>query len=467
MSDKRYDLSIRKFKDLIKNKSYSVVKYYCEAGECAFVELESPFYQKRFFMYIPSQYKMKVSEIDGDIQHIHEVDINTNSKQLDYWRTISEVDFVSISSHCLYYVQSDLIRCFELLSKPYDSTKNIKDIEDEKSVDQIKELEKRSAKYIDRIKGDREALDVDDYKTQMVHVNPSKSKVNIVFEDDNGDVVSEDNPIEQMIEEAKREKHPIITHKIEKERKDEKKERKDEKKERKDEKKDEKLLLSTDEETSEEFEVINKKNNEPLSTSTEEEEFVLKISNKEKPDFLQSDSDNGSKSEDSQMFFFSSSEEEPGLLQIEPSFIVDNDDFEIGQMYICVNLKTFFEVVKTFDDELSRKYSILQQKEEEENEKRFREVLEMIDEYKKKLFDEYSKISAKNREEYQKIKRLSKILIATKQKIESEPYNEELQKIYNDSLNLLTDLNASVVERRDMIFGLISDTRLYLKELLL
>ena len=683
--EKRYDLSVNKFNDIIRSKTYKIISYYCLGkDECIFVELESPFYQKRFYIYIPPQYKMIVKKLYDEngnpheserVQYIKESDPRTNAKQVEYWKNISDIDFISVSSYCIYHIQSKMtrpktsfgsqaiaakhhegIKCYELTQTPYygddrggrdgrgdgrgddrrddgrgndrrgDGRGNDRRGDGrgkERHEDQVERLEKMSRGYLDRVKGDREVIDVVRPK-EMKAVVPDNSNVNIVFHDDDGAVIDDNNPIEQMMAAKKGESSAETSVEMERE-KEKERERERESEPGKGEVSVKPLLQNLQQQralprhqqlrgtppplpsSSTVAVPVQRKNKvssfsktlqpkiaqaatntqatkparanaavqkpPPLPpsqtavhsqsgatkvtqakkvipsflptrspsgsggddtsdslhnssetvTSGDDKEFTLDfkgpvLGGKGKSvafsdakiefsdTFMQSDSEEGhsegngddghgadghgddghvdgldgkrdefggedddDKSEERDLYFFSSTEEEDDGMtnQLNPSDFFENDNFEIGQMYVCVNLKLFFENIKTFDDELVRQYMILQQKEEEENEMRFREILAMFDKTKAQISEEYANICSSNRDDEAKIRRLSKIVTATKQRLDEEGRdNAELLTIYEESKKVLRELNMHVVERRDRIFDLISNTSSYLKDAL-
>lgn len=390
MSAKRNTLSINKFKELVENKNYKIVKYYCVGvDDCLFVELESPFYQKIFFIYINPQYKLSVPS-NEEIQYIRDIS-NTPLIQTTYWKSIADVDFVSVSTYYMAYVTHlGEHHSYELLEEPYEEIKKPDDV--------IANLEQRAQQFNINHKSGRSLVTPHD----NLKVVQQQKNVNIVFQDDRGNAVDADNPVEQMIEHAKREK-------------------------------DVELVTRSPQQVNDGFNSLSK--------------------------------DEGG---DEVLMFSSSSEENLGLVPIKPySVIEEEEECDVGQIYICVDIKKFFQNIKSFDEYLTVQYDTLYAKEEDVNRANFQEIMSMIDVYKDSLKREYDNINAQNKEDMKQMKRLSKVLIQTNNTLKADPANEGLQQVYSESYALLRGVNSRIIERRDRLFCFINDSKAYLKDLMI
>lgn len=387
----RHNLSKEKFESMVSNEKYTILNYYCiEDRDTKFVEIESPFNQKIFFIRIPSKFQLFAPK-SASIIYMKEIDPDEDS--VAYWNSFKELQFIVISSIYLTYVdpKKEVIRTFELQSEPLRS-----------KIDPIKLLEKKTKRFIvEKKKGDHEIIKDPFAECTDDETNDEKKpKPEIVFEDNEGNVIDDNDPVQKM---------------------------------------------------------LDKKGSESSDDDTEE------VLGDDEGDGPPDDDDNP-------LFYFSSEEDDFGQVQLESKRIKDVHDeiqeHSVGQFYICVDLKYFFDHVKTFDDDIARQYSIIQKREEEENEKRFNNVLELIDQYKEYLKTEYKTLTMENITDSEDLRRLSRITVGTKKKLKNSPNNEELKNLYNQSMSMVEDIHSRIMERRDKISELLLDTKTYIDELM-
>ena len=392
----RHTLSKEKFESMISDEHYTILNYYCiDDRDTKYVEIESPFNQKIFFIRIPSKYHL-VAPKSGSIIYMKEIDYDKNDENVAYWNTFntSSLQFVIVSAVYFTHVNSkeENIRKYEMTNEPI----RVK-------IDPIELLEKKTRRFIrEDKKGDKEIIKdpftecTDDETTEGPSGPNGPQKAKIVFQDDEGNQVSKNDPIEKMLD--------------------------------------------------------GKRGSE--SSESEDEEDDTEGDGKEYK---------GDKTDP--LFYFSSEEDDYGQVQLESRKI--KEEYSVGQFYICVDLKYFFDHVKTFDDELARQYSVVQKHEENENEKRYHDVLELLDKYKEYLKKEYTSLQEENRSDTEQLRRLSRITVGTKNKLKVDPNNEELKKLYIESMKMVEDIHSRIMERRDKVCELLLDTKMYVDELMI
>lgn len=402
----RHDLDVQKFESLIKSKQYRVIRYYCEGkNSCRFAEIESPFYQKRFFVCIEKPYTLKVhrSAPIHYLNRLDDTDEDAPRQQAQYWKSVSEIDFVSISSRYFVYGIDDSIEYYELSVEPFESVNSrenkVQDFEEDvrTHVETTEPLHERSD---DHERSDETETDVAERSDEKVSVR---------------------NLLGRDVHERSGEIEPLHEHRAE----------------RSDEKVNVHNLLRYD-----------------SGTSSEDQESE------------HGDSSESDESERDMFYFTSSSEDEDvGDMQLIPADIF-SADYTIGQLYVCVGLKYFFSNAREFDEELVRRYGILHTRESDENEKRLENVFTLMDTLKGKLQTDFNEMTSQNREDQQHLHRLSKIIVKTTTMLKETPDNEKLLKTYRDSYHMIKDVNQRLVERRDVLFSLLNYSSMYMKELI-
>lgn len=175
----------------------------------------------------------------------------------------------------------------------------------------------------------------------------------------------------------------------------------------------------------------------------------------ESEDGIDSDGDSDEEEDDEMNFYDYDDEEEVELC------IVDDLECEsdIGQIFLCINLKLLFKRIKSFNKELNQAYIQLEENQMVVNNQKNEENIKMIDDFKVKYEEEYTRLVEENKKDNDQIKRLSSIVSSIKTD------TEEANKINTQSLELIKELSEEVIERRDKIHNLLVGVNQYLNDL--
>ena len=189
-------LSLTKLVALLDKKSFTIVSCYCENEEVRFMEVQSPFYQKTFFIYIPTKYKLLTNGEYKNLK-IYLKTIN-DERQVDYIAEIKgnlHCDILAISSNsmCLCLDKGEILHYSFNVQGESERSDNVK-LEETKIDKLIKVSEETientivkksfNSKNLKKIKGSSEKNQGD--------------KVELVFEDDDGSPI--DYPIQEIME---------------------------------------------------------------------------------------------------------------------------------------------------------------------------------------------------------------------------------------------------------------------------
>jgi hypothetical protein len=175
-------LSISKFRDITDKYKYIIVNIYSIGTSAKFVELKSPHHYRTFYVYVPSRYKMNVS----DSMHIHETNYSDIQKQyIDLYTDINNVVFIGPRGILHVPTKTD-IRYYKFGYVEVPEEKTEEDIVDEIE-DKFKDLKS-------------DITSVDDYEFEVVQVGNDADDDTLIFEDASGNVIEKGSNLEKIID---------------------------------------------------------------------------------------------------------------------------------------------------------------------------------------------------------------------------------------------------------------------------
>lgn len=196
---KRIPLSFRKFGQLLEKYHYKITRIYITGDDCRFVEVKSPRLHKLFYIGIPPRYKVSFDDSFDEeyLYSIYKTD-SENRYQKSYINIFGDIlpcDVICVSSNTICHFDRDMNDFsyfkFGELDEPEDDDIPLED-DDPPQENLVKSLED---KFKD-VKAKHSEVEM-----EFVEEEPPQKDdaIDLVFEDEDGNPIEPDTPIDQML----------------------------------------------------------------------------------------------------------------------------------------------------------------------------------------------------------------------------------------------------------------------------
>lgn len=406
MDPKRIPLSFEKFQSLIKKHKYEINHLFVYHNELRFAKIRSPRYGKIFFIYVPIKFFVKISASDTFVRpytstKIYDDPTFQNKNQQAYFELFKKgIDF------SILCVSSKNILFFDIvkgLTENYVFEDKSPAVEEKpvKTIDKIKSLEEDFKKVKTKV--------IEDDEIEFVERTPpaTDEKVDIVFEDEDGNEIEQGGDIEKLMifpsTKINITKDKIVTLT-----------------------RPSNVIPSALDPEPEES-AGDKPKSEHASES-EEDEHASEDSESEHA----SDESESDELEDIESVITEESEEDEiqkGKLRVNdlPDTLLQ-ESIEVGNVYLVFDLTNIFKYLNSpvtkitsasgesqdvsFENMLIDKYAALDYNEISAREEKMREIHRLMDEFKISTFDKLYKMQEKEEEIRGNLARLSNVLMS-------------------------------------------------------
>ncbi len=213
-------LSLEKLSNLFQRHKYILVAAYCEEANIRFLECRTPKQQKTFIVYLPPKYTMYLSEkYLLNRFNVTPTNLPPSPRQIQFMSDMKgpllECDLLTISSQmvCMYRNSGDT-ECYLIVDENEDKSSETEDEE----IDEITQLEQKTVKVLQKVKPGAQLPKIpiheetegltegrqneetecqsegqtnDNTEGQSTEETDGHDKIELVFEDDNGEVFDE------------------------------------------------------------------------------------------------------------------------------------------------------------------------------------------------------------------------------------------------------------------------------------
>ena len=467
MATTEVNLSINKFLDLMRTYDYILVSVYCENDKVIFFECRSPKYQKTFIIYISKTYSIKIP----DTIKKHKITLLQSLPSPEHIEFLSningpllECDLVSISSSqiCIFHNSGDIY--YYLFGDNDSDIKKVQSDEENENENEVDNLIKNASKVLHKIDPNiniqtekpkpksKKKIETLPFKKEEVSLSKSKTLSFKKEEDSLSEPKSESKTLsfkkEEIIEEPLSELEPE-SNKLELEPKEKETE-----------------ILS-------EIDIIKS------GGFTEKVELIFETDEGEKIDdtkslvegsqVLSEPEDVEEDTTDDEQY----QDQEYALDNSIPSNIEDND-IDLGIIYITIGIGPFYKKIKTFEDEMIKMYNQLDENEVDFRKNRLKSIKESMEDLLEHSHKRLNEIHEEENNLKYQLMSLSVVLIQTttlKKKIESKPekYGEDIlkvEKIYNQTRKTAFNINLELLRLRDQANELLYNYKMTINELM-
>lgn len=426
---KRTSLSLKKFFELLKKHSYTLVSIYClPNGEVIFLEIRTPKVQKTFIVSVPNKYKMP-----SDTDFFRKITISPDTpdtRQVDYVLEIKgpllTCDLISISSSsiCLSKNNGDVFGY--ILGLKDESSEDDEDDEDEEDDDSIEKIignVKELAEQMDEhISDENEGNQEDEVNEEEV-----EEIVELVFEDADGNEI--DGKVAEIMEaDVKLPKSAIIKEsEIVNPKKDSTKIKEKKTSEETTEKSDEKARVKS-----------------PDEESHIEKKILKQVDERRKDNSVPQN--------------------------------IEDDEVVLGIVYYCIDISHFYKKIseKGFESEILTVYDTLDDNEDETRSAKLDEIIELTTKLADKVKDEVLMYKKQEMKYKAQIIKLSSVLENSERlriKADSTPEKyasakPEIERVCKQTKTALHDINIQLSLGKDRMSELLEQYKSGLEELL-
>jgi hypothetical protein len=454
-------LNLDKLKNLLDRHGYIIEQVYCNRDSIKFLECRTPKYQKTFIIYIPERYLMTLSSSTPSMKKINIIisKLPPSSQQITFMSDakgpLLECDLLTISSQtmCLYLNKGEY-ECFYITDSELSESSDGKKHSDE-DIDEIDTLERDTSLLLQKIKPGsklpkailRKKKDLE--KNSITKVDDNIGNIKDLSEDDNIKDLSEDDNIKDLSED--------------------------------DNIKD----LSEDENIKD----LSEDENESLIGIKDKKiELFFEEENGDSVDEIKSLIENSAHIEDSlsrikEKIESRDSEDEEKDSENEEYTTRDNslppdiEEYEVvlGIIYILIDIRSFFKIVSTYEEELINNYNQIEDNEEEVKKIKLYKVKNLCNQLISRSELRLKEIS----EEEERLKihlvRLTIVLTQSdslKTRVTKNPTKygsdviKETTRIYQETRETIHELNMEILKLKDITEDLLSNYISSIQELI-